>query len=299
MWIYLGLLAAFFLGFHNLCKKYAVRENEVLPVLLGTVISGFVFICIFYVVALINPTYAAHHHLEFQNISGQKHGFIAIKSAIMASSWILAYEALKHLPITIVVPIRSAAPFFTFIGAIVIYQENPNLYQWIGFFVIIFSVFLYSQLGKKEGINFRNNLWIYAIIGATFLGSVSGLYDKYLVQSLELNPQTLQFWFCFYTILILIVIMMFRWFPDPIKREAFQFRWSILGVGVLLQSADYFYFKALQDPQALVMILSAIKRSQLVIAVVVGGWLFKEQNKTKKLVPLIGVIVGVCLILWS
>lgn len=298
MWMYLGLLAAFFLGLHNLCKKYAVQGNEVLPVLLGTVISGFVFIGSFYIIFLIDPGYAANHQFDFQPISWQKHGFIAVKSAIMASSWILAYEALKHLPITIVVPIRSAAPFFTFIGAILIYRENPSLNQWIGFFMIIFSVFLYSQLGKKEGINFQRNKWIFAILGATFLASLSGLYDKFLVQSLDLNPQTLQFWFCLYTILILVIIMAFRWFPDPMKREAFRFRWSIVGVGVLLQSADYFYFKALQDPEALVMILSAIKRSQIVIAVVVGGLLFREKNKRKKLVPLTGVIFGVFLILW-
>ena len=41
MWMYLGLLAALFLGLHNLCKKHAVRGNEVFPVLLGTLISGF------------------------------------------------------------------------------------------------------------------------------------------------------------------------------------------------------------------------------------------------------------------
>ena len=217
----------------------------------------------------------------------------------MAASWILAYQALKHLPITIVTPIRSAGPFFTFIGAITIYQEKPNGYQWIGFFLIIFSVLLYSRIGKKEGINFKRNKWIFAIIGATFLGASSGLYDKFLIQNLSLNPQTLQFWFCLYTILILLVILTLTWFPYAEKRKAFKFRWSIIAVGILLQAADYFYFKALQDPDALIMLLSAIKRSQILIAVVVGGLVFKEQNKRKKLVPLIGIMIGVGLILYS
>ena len=67
----------------------------------------------------------------------------------------------------------------------------------------------------------------------------------------------------------------------------------------LLQIADYFYFKALQDPDALIMLLSAIKRSQILIAVVIGGFIFKEQNKRKKLVPLAGIMLGVFLILYS
>ncbi|WP_282031079.1 EamA family transporter [Winogradskyella eximia] len=299
MWMYLGLLAALFLGLHNLCKKHAVQGNEVFPVLLGTVSSGFLFVAAFYGLSIYYPEYALEHGYNFQNIAWQTHGFIFIKSAIMASSWILAYQALKHLPITIVTPIRSAGPFFTFIGAILIYQEKPSPLQWIGFFLIIFSVMLYSKIGKKEGINFKRNKWIFAIIGATFLGASSGLYDKFLIQNLSLNPQTLQFWFCLYTILILLVILTITWFPYAEKRKAFKFRWSIIAVGILLQAADYFYFKALQDPDALIMLLSAIKRSQILIAVVVGGLVFKEQNKRKKLVPLAGIMMGVFLILYS
>jgi len=182
---------------------------------------------------------------------------------------------------------------------ITIYQEKPNLWQWMGFFLIIFSVLLYSRIGKKEGINFKRNKWIFAIIGATFLGATSGLYDKFLVQNLALNPQTLQFWFCVYTILILLVILSIIWFPYAEKRKAFKWRWTMPLVGILLVLADYFYFKALQDPDALIMLLSAIKRSQIIIAVIVGGLIFKEQNKRKKLVPLVGIMCGVFLILYS
>ncbi|MGB1231741.1 MAG: EamA family transporter [Winogradskyella sp.] len=299
MWMYLGLLAALFLGLHNLCKKHAVQGNEIFPVLFGTLFSGFLLLLPVYIGSVFNADYMIKIQFYIANISWKTHGFIAIKSAIMASSWLLAYQALKHLPITIVTPIRSAGPFFTFIGAILIYKEQPNFLQWIGFLLIIGSVFIYSKIGKKEGINFKRNKWIFAIIGATFLGSTSGLYDKFLIQNLELNPQTLQFWFCFYTVLILLFILAFTWLPYKEKRKAFKWRWSIIAVGILLVAADYFYFKALQDPNALIMLLSAIKRSQILIAVVVGGLVFKEKNKRKKLIPLFGIMLGVFLILYA
>jgi len=297
--MYLGLLAALFLGLHNLCKKHAVQGNEVFPVLFGTISAGFLLLLPFYLGSIWFPEYMQKIGFYVTNISWGTHGFIFVKSMIMASSWVLAYQALKHLPITIVTPIRSAGPFFTFIGAIFIYNEKPNFYQWVGFFLIIISVLLYSRIGKKEGIIFKKNKWIFAIIGATFLGASSGLYDKFLIQSLTLNPQTLQFWFCFYTVFILLLILSITWFPFSVKRKAFKWRWSIPAVGILLQTADYFYFKALQDSDALIMLLSAIKRSQILIAVVVGGLLFKEQNKRKKLVPLFGILLGVFLILYS
>jgi drug/metabolite transporter (DMT)-like permease len=299
MWMYLGLLSALFLGLHSLCKKHAVQGNEVLPVLLGTLFSGFFLFIPFYIGSLYYPAYTKQIGFYITTISWQIHGFIAVKSMIMTASWILAYQALKHLPITIVTPIRSSGPFFTFIGAILIYNEQPTTLQWIGFFVIIISVALYSKIGKKEGIDFKRNKWIFAIIGATFLGASSGLYDKFLIQTLSLNAQTLQFWFCWYTILILVVILSINWFPFPNKRKEFKFRWSIIAVGVLLQTADYFYFKALEDPDALIMLLSAIKRSQILIAVVIGGLVFKEKNKLKKIIPLAGIMLGVFLILYS
>lgn len=299
MWMYLGLLSALFLGLHNLCKKHAVQGNEVFPVLLGTTTAGFLLLLPVYLSSYFYPEFTKEIGFYIEDLTWKLHGFIFIKSMIMVSSWILAYQALKHLPITIVTPIRSAGPFFTFIGAILIYQEQPNAWQWVGFFLIIFSVLLYSKVGKKEGIHFKNNKWIFAIIGATFLGASSGLYDKFLIQYQHLAPQTLQFWFCWYTVLILLVILSITWFPKVEKRKAFIWRWSIPAVGILLQTADYFYFKALQDPEALIMLLSAIKRSQILIAVLVGGFIFKEKNKRKKLVPLIGILVGVALILYS
>jgi len=162
--------------------------------------------------------------------------------------------------------------------------------------ILSFSLF---KDWKKRRNCFQKNKWIFAIIGATFLGASSGLYDKFLIQYQALNPQTLQFWFCWYTVLILLVILCFNWFPYKEKRKAFTFRWSIPAVGILLQTADYFYFKALQDPEALIMLLSAIKRSQILIAVVAGGLIFKERNKRKKLIPLVGILIGVALILYS
>lgn len=299
MWMYLGLLAALFIGLHNLCKKHAVQNNAVLPVLLGTITSGFLVLLPFFIGAIYFPEYTKKIGFYIAPIPWETHGFIFIKSMIMTASWILAYQALKHLPITIVTPIRSAGPFFTFIGAIFIYNEQPNSLQWVGFFLILFSVLLYSKIGKKEGIHFKRNKWIFAIIGATFLGASSGLYDKFLIQNLALNPQTLQFWFCVYTLLILLVILSITWFPYKEKRTAFKWRWTIIAVGVLLQVADYFYYKALQDPDALIMLLSAIKRSQILIAVVIGGLLFKEKNKRKKMIPLLGILLGVFFILYS
>ena len=82
MWMYLGLLAALFLGLHNLCKKHALQGNEVFPVLLGTISAGFILIVPFYCgVHLVYPDYMQKTGFYITDITWETHGFIAIKSA--------------------------------------------------------------------------------------------------------------------------------------------------------------------------------------------------------------------------
>ncbi|MDP5106563.1 MAG: permease, partial [Polaribacter sp.] len=73
MWMYLGLLAALFLGLHNLCKKHAVQGNEVFPVLLGTISSGFLFVATLYVLAIFYPNSALENGYNFQQIAWTIH----------------------------------------------------------------------------------------------------------------------------------------------------------------------------------------------------------------------------------
>ncbi len=299
MWIYLGLLSALFLSFNALCRKRSVKDNAVFPVLLATNGISLLLLLPVYIGSVFVPDEMQEIGLTIVKIRLQDHFWIALKSVLMTCSWVLAFYALKHLPITIVTPIRASGPFFTFLGAIFIYHEAPVLLQWIGFFLIIISMIFYSRIGKKEGINFKTNKWVFAIVGATVFGSSSGLYDKFLLQYKNYEVLTVQWWFFFYVTCFMLLLVLFIYKPNQHKMGVFKWHWSIAAVGLLMLLADYFYFKGLSDPKALVMIMSAVKRSQILFTVVIGGFVFKEQNKRMKLIPLLGVLVGVFCILYG
>ena len=38
-----------------------------------------------------------------------------------------------------------------------------------------------SKSGRREGIDFKHNKWIFFLVIAALLGAVSGLFDKYLM----------------------------------------------------------------------------------------------------------------------
>ena len=109
--------------------------------------------------------------------------YVLLKSCIVLSSWVLGYFGMKHLPITIVGPINATRPVMVLIGALLIFGERLNLLQWVGVILSILSFYLLSRSGKKEGINFKQNKWIYCVVLASLLGALSGLYDKYLMAS--------------------------------------------------------------------------------------------------------------------
>ncbi|NIJ45848.1 drug/metabolite transporter (DMT)-like permease [Wenyingzhuangia heitensis] len=299
MWIYFGLLAALFLSFNALARKRSVTGNAVFPVLLVSNATSLLLLLPAFIGSIFYAEQMKNIGFYMPSISLEDHFLIGIKSVLMTCSWILNFYALKHLPITIVTPIRGAGPFFTFIGAVIIYHESPELLQWIGFFLIIISMIFYSRIGKKEGIVFKNNKWILAIVGATFFGSVSGLYDKFLFQYKDYEVLTVQWWFFFYVTFFMLLLVLFVYKPNKDKMGKFKLHWTILASGVLIFLADYFYFKGLQDPEALIMIMSAVKRSQILFTVLIGGLIFKEQNRRMKLIPLLGILIGVFCILYS
>lgn len=299
MWIYFGLTAALFLSLNSICRKRSVKGNALFPVLLISNGISTLLIAPLFIASFFYPEYLKEIGMYIPNIAIEDHFFIGVKSLIMTSSWVLTFYALKHLPITIVTPIRAAGPFFTFLGAILIYRENPSVLQWVGFFTIVISMLAYSQIGKKEGIIFKSNKAIFAIIGATFLGASSGLYDKFLFQYQQYEVLTVQWWFFCYVTIFMSLLVYFVYLPKKEQMGKFTWHWSIGAIGVLMLLADYFYFRGLQDPEVLIMLMSALKRSQILFTVLIGGLIFKEKNKKLKLIPLFGVIIGVLCLMYS
>ena len=102
--------------------------------------------------------------LYVPRVSFETHVAVFIKAVIVLSSWIFGYFALKHLPLTLSGPIKATQPVLTLVGALVIFGERLNLYQWIGVAFAVASFYLLSVSGKKEGIRFTHNKWIYFIL---------------------------------------------------------------------------------------------------------------------------------------
>lgn len=290
MWLGLAFLSAFFLGCYDISKKMSVHNNAVIPVLFFNTLFCTLLLFPLLVLSRAVPDMLEGTMFYLPEISVEAHLYIVVKSIIVLSSWIFGYFAIKHLPLTITGPINATRPVMTLVGAMLIFGERLNAYQWVGVLLTIVTIFLLSASSKKEGINFRSNKWILFIFIAAVLGAASGLYDKYLMQ--RINSIAVQFWYNLYQCILMFVVLIILWYPKRKASTPFSWKWSILLVSVFLTIADFVYFYALTDSDAMISIVSMIRRGSVVVSFFGGVLFFHEKNLKGKAIDLVLIIIG-------
>ena len=290
MWLSLAFLSAFLLGCYEICKKKSLDNNAVIPVLfLNTSFCSLLFLpCI--VLSYGFPELMRNSLFYVPPSTGHEHIYIIGKAALVLTSWTCAYFATKHLPITIAGPIKASQPILTLIGALLIFGEQLNLYQWIGVMLAVLSFFMLSRSGKKEGIDFKHDKWIFFIVLAAVMGAVSGLYDKYLMK--HLNPMLVQSWYNVYQVLIMCPILALLWWPKRKTTTPFRWDWTIILISIFLCAADFVYFYALSYEDSMISIVSMVRRGSVVVSFLFGALLFREKNLKSKAIDLILVLIG-------
>ena len=296
MWLFLGLASAVLLGTYDICKKVSLQGNAVIPVLWASIVASSLLLLPFLIVSRTAPSLLADTIFFVPEIDLHTHLLIFLKSCIVLVSWIFAYFALKNLPITIVTPIRSTQPIWTVLGGVLIFGEQLSTLQMTGVAITLFSFFMFSVVGKKEGISFTSNKWIGCIVLATLAGTCSALYDKYLM--MQNNHMAVLTYYTLYQVGVMGVVLLVLWYPQRKKSTPFQFRWSIVLISIFLISADFIYFYALSMPDSLISVLSPIRRSGVIVPFLYGAVVMRDKNIKQKIWCLVGVLLGiVCLFL--
>lgn len=294
MWILLAICSALLLGIYDVFKKISLKENAVIPVLSASIFISFLFFLPVLGLSAWRPETAKELHIFVPEIPGETHLLILFKSLIVLGSWISAYFGMKHIPITIYAPIRATQPIWTVVGALIIFSEELSSLQGIGVVVTITSFYLFSVIGHKEGISWKSNKWIWLILLATLLGTVSGLYDKHLMK--HFDRMAVQVFSTTYQAIAMLLVSLLLWYPNRKNSTPFQWRWAILGISIFLIIADYVYFWALSEDGAMISVISTIRRSGAIVPFCYGALMLHEKNLKVKSLLLLGVLTGIFLL---
>jgi transporter family protein len=287
MWIPLILASALLLSFYDLARKHCVNQNAVMPVLFLSTLSGTLFFTL--LLAVTGELPAA------LQLGGGDHALILLKSLLVATMWSCVFYAMRALPISIVAPIRSSAPLWTIVGGIFLFQEIPNAWQALGMLAVLIGYVLFSAAGKAEGINFGRHYGILLVAIGTLLGSITALFDKYLLQTRQIPANTVQFWFALWLVVLIGAGLVVQR-QVGLQRTPFRWRPTIPLVGILLILSDWCYFHALAQPGTAISILSLIRRSSVVVVFTLGAVLFAEGNLKRKAIAMAAILAGVAIL---
>lgn len=290
MWILLAVMSSMCLGVYDIFKKLSLGGNNVLTVLFFNTLFGALLMSPILVLTV------AEGSIGFGG-DPMGHLYIFIKSLIVLSSWTMGYYAVKNLPLTITGPINATRPVLVLLGALLIFGERLNALQWVGILLGFCSLYFISRLGSKEGFSVKHSVWLWLMLGATVMGAVSGLYDKYLLRLYE--PLQVQAWYSLYQCVIMGTVVMI------IKRVShdttpFVWRWTIPCIALFLTIADVAYFYSLSIDGSMISVVSMIRRGSVLVSFLYGVAVLREKNVRMKLIDLSILLLGlICLVLGS
>ncbi|MDO5447880.1 MAG: DMT family transporter [Prevotellaceae bacterium] len=300
LWLTLSFLSATLLGLYDTCKKRALKGNSIFVLLfVNTLLCSFIFIP--FIILSYNTDVLDGSIFHVARGGWGVHKFIILKSLIVLASWIFGYAGMKNLPLSITGPINATRPVLVLIGAIFVFGERLNLYQWIGVMLAITSFYMLSRSGKREGIDFKHDKWIFFVVLQSIFGAISGLYDRYLMAPVSeggagLDRMIVQSWYNIYQCLLMAVVLIIIFRKSVFRQFCFRQGWkysvAVVCVSVFLSAADFAYFYALTFPDAMISIVSMIRRGSVIVSFTCAALFFHEKNLRSKALDLLLVLLS-------
>ena len=132
---------------------------------------------------------------------------------------------------------------------------------------------------------------------AAILGAISSLYDKYLMASpadggIGLDRMMVQSWYNIYQCVMMGIMLLIVCWPGRKISTPFRWRWSIIFISLFLSAADFVYFYALSIPDAMISIVSMVRRGSVIVSFLFGALFFHEKNLRAKILDLALVLLG-------
>ena len=299
MWTLLAFISAFCLGFYDVSKKIALRDNKVIDVLTISICFSSLLLSIPLILSRVYPELMLGTHFYVPRLDLTAHLYTLLKSAIVLSSWVFAYISLKHLPISVVSPMQATRPMWTLIGALLIFGERLNTYQWIGVLLAISTIYVFSFRQTTNDKRPTTNKYYIALALAILIGSCSGLYDKYLMRRYDHNA--VQVYYTFYQAAMMLIVWTIE--KSRMSRTTRTTRtssikniWVIILISLFLIVSDNVYMLALRDPDSMIAVVSTIRRGGVVIGFAYGLIFLREPEPWRKIACMAGILAGlICL----
>lgn len=303
LWIILVLIYGIIKGMREVLKKKALERNTTLEVLLMYTILSFL---------IVTP--------EIRHAGGVEPKvllFVAIKSLAIFYAWRCGFEALSKLPVSLFSVLDLARVAFSMLLGILVLHETMGIPQILGLILVITGLLLLqrhkpghtghntsettehtsAEIPEKvsDAGTVKTSLKLFVILAliSSLLNAVSALFDKLLMTYTKITDGQLQFW---YMLFLVIYYLLFAF----IKRRSLHINWRsavknhwIWILAVLFVIADRCLFIANSDPASKVTVMTLIKQSGVIFAIICGRFMFKEKNTGYRMLCAMIILAGI------
>ena len=278
-WAWLVLLYGVLKGARDVAKKKAMEKSSVLSVL-------FFYTFLSFLMVLPEAKGA-------MGVPAPLMGATVIKSFVIFVGWICGFKALEKMPVSLYGILDLSQMLFTMLLGVVFLGERMTLLQGAGLLLVLGGLVMLRAgknggAMKNEGVSMK---WVGMALICCLFNGISGTMDKVLMKSM--TSVQLQFWYMFflsgfYGLYLLIRKIRIDW------KNVLKNGWIWL-MAILFVIGDRALFMANGMPDSRVTVMTLIKQSSCVMAIIGGRLVFKEKNIGYKLICAGVVIAGILL----
>ena len=285
MWILLVFIYGIIKGLREICKKKALEKNSVMEVL--------------FVYTLISLVICTPQIPNAMGVNVRQYFYVALKAFVIFVAWIAGFKAIKKLPVSLYGILDLSRVLFATLLGVFFLGESITFFKAIGLaFVSAGLLLLKFNPFRKKALpvgevnsadkNSQKIFFVFLAFISCILNAVSGLLDKILMK--EMNSSQLQFWYTLFMVIYYGIYVLVR--RIKISSGVWKNIWVwLLAAGLI--AMDKALFISNGYPESQITIMTLIKQSSVIIAIIAGKFVFKEKDILHKILCSAVIITGI------
>ncbi len=289
-WFYLALISAVF------SALAAISEKKTLFTLNALDFS--------FLVSIVTLVFSIPFFFDAPLDAGSSTTLIILflKTILSAIAFLCVMLSIKNLEISEALPLLALSPGLVAIFGVLLIQDSLVLNEWIGLSLMLVGTYI-LELRKDDQSIFdpfksllRFNKYKYVFL-ALILFTITSLVDRVLLKDFAMPPYTFMAYqqLFFAVIFIVIVLLRNKNLTAPFQSLNRNIISLIIIISVFTVIYRYTQIEAVKlAPVALVL---SVKRLSVLMAIIIGGKLFKEKYILKRAIAAVVILTGLIILI--
>ncbi len=273
-WVFYTLVFGICKGVREGIKKKALLKSGMFEVLFWYTLIGFI---------IIIPTAQ-----NVTDIPGKYYFYIAVKSLFVFTAWICSFNSIQHMPVSLYGVMDMARVLFATLLGVLIMGEKCTVRQSAGLIMVVMGLVLVN-VHKKGAPAQTDRKFVFLTLLSCLLTASSGVMDKWLTKTV--TSAQLQFWYMLFMSVMYGVYVLIS--KTPVKLSTIKTNYWIILLSVIFVIGDRALFIANSNPQSRITIMTLIKQSSVLAAIVAGRIMFGEKGTLKRTLCALLIIAGI------